>query len=129
MLLHTRYRVSITIKWRLILYKGMFSVYSRDLKEIINVFCGNNGKLLNRNASGRDTGIQWAVKGKHNEIRLQKEQCITAMFQTVWRVLPKKLLEPSFLRHLTPLWRNRSRLLGPDETPATTCTTAKCHIK
>jgi len=57
------------------LYKGIFSVYSEDLKEIINVFCGNNGKLLNHNASGRYTDVPWSVKGKHNEMKLQKEQC------------------------------------------------------
>jgi len=56
------------------LYKGIFSVYSEDLKEIINVFCGSNGKLLNHNASGRYTDVHWGVKAKYNELEQQKEQ-------------------------------------------------------
>jgi len=31
--------------------------------------------MLNNNASGRYTDTHWAVKGKHNEMKLQKEQC------------------------------------------------------
>jgi hypothetical protein len=73
--------------------------------------------------------IHWAVLGKQNEINLQNEQCVIAMFQRGWRGGDLRVFQRSYLSLPSyVISKNSSRLLDPDEKSETTCKTAKCHI-